>query len=135
VRSSISGLPPAAVPERRRRKYLEWREGVASANKPSDSVIELRQRPASSTPITSRFPISVGWPPLTTVTEQRRSGDELRPPQFALRRRDRDMSQGLCMFDAQEQMIVCNLNYHNMFGMSPEFVNPGSVWKTSCNIA
>src|SRR5580692_822712 len=30
-----------SVPEMTQAEYLEWREGVASANKPSDSVIEL----------------------------------------------------------------------------------------------
>ncbi|MGH6741755.1 MAG: MHYT domain-containing protein, partial [Bradyrhizobium sp.] len=36
-----------------------------------------------------------------------------------------NMSQGLVMFDAQERMVVCNNQYREMYGLSPEIVKPG----------
>src|SRR5262249_10498586 len=36
-----------------------------------------------------------------------------------------NMSQGLCMFDADGRVAVCNKRYLDMYGFSPEVVKPG----------
>ena len=36
-----------------------------------------------------------------------------------------NMSQGLCMFDAAERLIVCNERYLQIYGLSPELAQPG----------
>jgi PAS domain S-box-containing protein len=36
-----------------------------------------------------------------------------------------NMSQGLCMFDAEARLIVCNEIYASMYGLTPEMVKPG----------
>jgi len=36
-----------------------------------------------------------------------------------------NMSQGLCMFDAQTRIVVVNSRYIEMYGLSPEVVKPG----------
>jgi PAS domain S-box-containing protein len=36
-----------------------------------------------------------------------------------------NMIQGLCMFDADQRLIVCNARYLQMYGFSPEVVKPG----------
>jgi len=36
-----------------------------------------------------------------------------------------NMAQGLCMFDADQRLIVCNPRYLEMYGFSPEVVKPG----------
>jgi methyl-accepting chemotaxis protein len=36
-----------------------------------------------------------------------------------------NMRQGLCMWDAQTRLVVCNSRYISMYGMSPEIVRPG----------
>ena len=36
-----------------------------------------------------------------------------------------NMIQGLCMFDADQKLIVCNHRYLEMYGFSPEVVKPG----------
>ena len=113
-----------SVPEMTQADYLEWREGVATANRPSDSVIELRN--GRIIHIHHEPLPDLGWVAThDDVTEQRRSEDELRRRNLQFDAAIANMSQGLCMFDADEQMIVCNLNYPRMFGMSPEFVKPG----------
>ena len=37
------------------------------------------------------------------------------------------MAQGLCMFDAAERLVVCNAQYHEMYGLTREDVRPGST--------
>ncbi len=36
-----------------------------------------------------------------------------------------NMSQGLCMFDRDERLVVCNDRYLRMYGLSPDIVKPG----------
>jgi diguanylate cyclase (GGDEF)-like protein len=36
-----------------------------------------------------------------------------------------NMSQGLCMFDASERLVVCNDRYLEMYGLSPQDIRPG----------
>ena len=113
-----------SVPEMTQAEYLEWRDGVATANKPLDSVIELRNGKIihiHHEPLTD-----FGWVAThDDITGQRHSEGELRRRNLHFDAAIANMSQGLCMFDANERMIVCNLNYPLMFGLSPEFVKPG----------
>src|SRR6516165_8453648 len=37
------------------------------------------------------------------------------------------MSQGLCMFDASERLIVSNKQYYEMYGLTADDVRPGSM--------
>ncbi|MGC1465872.1 MAG: PAS-domain containing protein [Pseudolabrys sp.] len=37
------------------------------------------------------------------------------------------MAQGLCMFDAAERLVVCNSQYFEMYGLTPDDVKPGST--------
>jgi PAS domain-containing protein len=36
-----------------------------------------------------------------------------------------NMSQGLCMFDGNERLVVCNQRYMDMYKVSGDIVNPG----------
>lgn len=36
-----------------------------------------------------------------------------------------NMSQGLCMFDADDRLAVCNARYLDMYNLSPDIVRPG----------
>src|SRR5215467_67530 len=36
-----------------------------------------------------------------------------------------NMSQGLCMFDGYERLVVCNRRYMEMYRLSPDIVKPG----------
>ena len=38
-----------------------------------------------------------------------------------------NMTHGLCMFDAQERLIVCNAAYLRMYGLAPEDAQPGTA--------
>jgi diguanylate cyclase (GGDEF)-like protein len=37
------------------------------------------------------------------------------------------MSQGLCMFDGTQRLVVCNRHYAEMYGLSPEQTRPGTT--------
>jgi methyl-accepting chemotaxis protein len=38
-----------------------------------------------------------------------------------------NMAQGLCMFDAQERLVMCNQRYIDIYKLSPEIVRPGTT--------
>ncbi len=38
-----------------------------------------------------------------------------------------NMTHGLCMFDADQKMIVCNATYVEMYGLSPDQTQPGTA--------
>jgi diguanylate cyclase (GGDEF)-like protein len=38
-----------------------------------------------------------------------------------------NMSQGLCFFDGNQRLIVCNRRYVDMYGLSPDSVKPGTM--------
>jgi diguanylate cyclase (GGDEF)-like protein/PAS domain S-box-containing protein len=66
------------------------------------------------------------------ITERRRLEAERAAAAIQLREQHRrfnaalnNMSQGLCMIDAEHNVIVCNRRYLEMFGFSPERVKPG----------
>jgi diguanylate cyclase (GGDEF)-like protein len=112
------------LPDMSPDEYMKWRDSVSFGNAPTDSFVELR---------TGRI-IQVHHEPLPDggwvathedVTEQRRAEEELRRHNLHFDAAIANMSQGLCMFDADERMIVCNANYPKMFGLSQEVVRPG----------
>jgi len=41
-----------------------------------------------------------------------------------------NMSQGLCMFDRNQRLVVCNRHYAEMYGLSPEQTAPGTTLRT-----
>ncbi len=41
----------------------------------------------------------------------------------------RHMSQGLCMFDAEERLVVANDRYAQMYGLDPEQMKPGTPFR------
>ena len=68
----------------------------------------------------------------TDITELKRResarielSDELRIQYSRFNAALHNMIQGLCMFDADQRLIVCNERYLQMYGFSPEVVKPG----------
>ncbi|MER9626722.1 MULTISPECIES: EAL domain-containing protein [unclassified Mesorhizobium] len=51
--------------------------------------------------------------------------DELREQNERFSAAVENMSHGLCMFDADERMIICNRNYISIFRLDAEVVRPG----------
>ena len=40
-----------------------------------------------------------------------------------------NMSHGLCMFDGEQRLIVCNEQYHRLYGLDPSVVRPGISYR------
>lgn len=40
-----------------------------------------------------------------------------------------NMSQGLCMFDASQQLIICNAQYAKLYGLTAEQTKPGTTFR------
>lgn len=113
-----------SVPDMSQAEYLRWRENVASGDTPLNSIVEMRNGRVihiHHEPMPDK-----GWVAThEDITERRRSQDELHRRTLHFDAAIANMSQGLCMFSADERMIVCNLNYLALFDMSPDFVKPG----------
>jgi diguanylate cyclase (GGDEF)-like protein/PAS domain S-box-containing protein len=61
------------------------------------------------------------------ITERERAADELKEQHRLFNTALENMAHGLCMFDADMRLIVCNPRYIEMFGMSPDVVHPGTT--------
>ena len=63
---------------------------------------------------------------LAQVLLRRRAGARAaREHGFLLDTALNNMSQGLCMFDAQARLVICNRRYIDMYRLSPDVVKPG----------
>ncbi|TGT89719.1 MULTISPECIES: EAL domain-containing protein [unclassified Mesorhizobium] len=59
------------------------------------------------------------------VEHSRRMQDELREQNERFSAAVENMSHGLCMFDADERMIICNRNYIDIFHLDAKVMRPG----------
>ncbi len=59
------------------------------------------------------------------VERSRRMEDELREQNERFSAAVENMSHGLCMFDADERMIICNRNYLDIFCLDASVMRPG----------
>lgn len=59
------------------------------------------------------------------VERSQRMEDELRAQNERFAAAVENMSHGLCMFDSDERMIICNGNYINIFRLDAEVMQPG----------
>jgi signal transduction histidine kinase/ActR/RegA family two-component response regulator len=59
------------------------------------------------------------------VRERERTAELLREQKFKLDTALNNMSQGLCMYDAEGRVVLCNQRYREMMHLSPEFAAPG----------
>ena len=39
----------------------------------------------------------------------------------------KNMAQGLCMFDAEQRLVICNDQYGTIYGLPPELLRPGTL--------
>ncbi len=60
------------------------------------------------------------------VTEVRERERELERQKIRLEAAVNNMSQGLCMFDADRRLVICNRNYATLYGLPPDLVKSGT---------
>jgi signal transduction histidine kinase/ActR/RegA family two-component response regulator len=61
----------------------------------------------------------------THLRERERTAELLREQTFKLDTALNNMSQGLCMYDAEGLVVLCNQRYREMMNLPPEFAAPG----------
>lgn len=88
---------------------------------------------------TSRFMPDGGWVTVhEDVTERLRYEETLRQQNMILDAALNNMSQGLCMLDANLRLTVCNRRYLEMYGLSPAIAKPGAsmreIMEHSCQL-
>ncbi|TPI40794.1 EAL domain-containing protein [Mesorhizobium sp. B2-9-1] len=67
----------------------------------------------------------VGRRKTSGIGPSRRIAEELRAQNERFAAAVENMSHGLCMFDADERMIICNRNYIDIFSLDAKVVKPG----------
>ncbi len=60
------------------------------------------------------------------ISEDRQREQELERQTIRLEAAVNNMSQGLCMFDADRRLVICNSNYATLYGLPPEVVKAGT---------
>ena len=77
-----------------------------------------------------------GW--VTThedITEQRNAEEEIREQQLKFDAALQNMSQGLCMYDGEGRVIICNQRYLQMYALSETTCGPAARCGTCCSCA
>jgi diguanylate cyclase (GGDEF)-like protein len=115
-----------------RAKFNEvWRECRNQLSQPMPFVLE--QRLAGDAVITSHFrPVSVGgWVAVyDDAGANARAGHEALEREIdSLRQVVGHMSQGLCLFDADERLVVCNDQYLRLYGFDGAVVRPPITYR------
>jgi len=75
----------------------------------------------------SGFVFFMAWAASRWWRRQRRLTEELRLQNLRFDMALNNMSQGLCFFDGEQRLIVCNRRYTEMYGIDPERVRPGTT--------
>ncbi len=129
--SSVAGNWPDVSAEELTRLYRQRIGETRDPAKPQLYEIELQGRTIRST--YTRSP-GIGW----VVTHQDITEDIARVRQLEAREHElarqnmrfavavNSMAQGLCMFDAEQRLVICNPQYARMYELPPHMVTPGT---------
>ncbi len=106
------------------QRYIESLKRAVSEGKPANFTVALTDNRIIAV---ANHPMSDGrW--VSThedITERQRSKQRLQEQKLQLDAALNNMSQGLCMFDADARMVFCNQRYLQMYSLTPDDVQPG----------
>ncbi len=71
----------------------------------------------------------IGQEAVTTLSKLNQREAELTGQNERFHAALENMSQGLCMFDHEQRLIVCNELYASMYGLSNDLVKPGTAFR------
>jgi diguanylate cyclase (GGDEF)-like protein/PAS domain S-box-containing protein len=104
--------------------YIDGLKVALSEGKSIDFIVELTDGRVIA--VTNRPMPDGRWVAThEDITVHQRAEEMLREQKLQLDTALNNMSQGLCMFNAQARLIFCNQRYLQMYGMSPDDVTPG----------
>ena len=67
---------------------------------------------------------------LSATGELRRSKQSLETSNHLLNTALANMANGLCMFDREQRLVMCNDRYAQMYGLRPELTRPGTPFRS-----
>ncbi len=67
---------------------------------------------------------------LSATGELRKSKQSLETTNHLLNTALANMANGLCMFDREQRLIVCNERYGEMYSLDPEHTKPGTTFRS-----
>jgi diguanylate cyclase (GGDEF)-like protein len=126
-----------------KREQASSRMDAATSNVPSSSILELGDGRAV---LIKHQPMPGGGFVATheDITEREKLHLQLARQNELLRERElqlkvqnlqfdaalKNMSQGLCMFNREQRLLVCNSQYAELYGLPPELTRPGTTLQT-----
>jgi diguanylate cyclase (GGDEF)-like protein/PAS domain S-box-containing protein len=97
-------------------KLIEGKAQILHRRLADGRVVAVRNRPMANG----------GWvATFEDITERERAADELREQHRRFDAALNNMPHGLCMLDAQLNVIVCNQRYLDLYGLEPDAAPPG----------
>ena len=135
----LERVEPLLAPEEHERI---WGYNTARQNSEyAPEIYECRCVKKDGSPIWLEFRTThVGWRGTDSmqcvvidITEQRRAKEKLQEQNERFNTALDNMSQGLCMFDNEQRIIVCNERYASLYGLTSEQVKPGTTLQQIVN--
>ena len=126
----LTGTAPSGVPD----DVFTLETYLRAAGSAVIPVEIVRQPLRSSSRANEVYAISDLRPLIQTTERLRRMNDELEAQEAELRLRNvrfdtalTHMTQGLCMFDSEQRIVVSNQRYAEIYGLTLEQVKPGTL--------
>jgi diguanylate cyclase (GGDEF)-like protein len=111
------GLSAAELYSRRMSEIRSGADRIGFLTRADGRVIQAISRPMPDG----------GWvSACEDVTERLRSEDALKRQNLLLDAALENMAHGLCVYDKDMRLLVCNSNYLNIYGLSPHEARPGT---------
>jgi len=91
----------------------------------------LRRQIATNVEVTFHFqPLAGGWVcTCEDMSEQHRTSQELQTEINRLKRTIENISHGICLFDAEQRLVMCNDRYLKLYGYTREQLLPGMTFR------
>src|SRR5437588_13119368 len=115
-RGNDAGVTPEQMLEDVKRRLVEKQDSVVRRELADGRIFAVRYRPMANGGWVSTF---------EDITERERAAQAIEEQNVRFDAALNNMSQGLCMFDADQRLIVCNARYVKIFGADAGFVKPG----------
>ena len=129
---SYVGLTPEDVVKTMRERVARGRESHLTSKLGNGRIISVSLRPtgdggwvSTHQDITDRENLTAQLAKQNELLQQRE--EELKAQNMRFDAATRYMSQGLCLFDAEQRVLISNDRYAELYGLAPEEIKPGTT--------
>jgi diguanylate cyclase (GGDEF)-like protein len=114
-----------SFPQMSKTEYLVWRASIAVSDKPTDSVVKLKN--GRTIQIRHRPMPDLGWVAThEDITEREQAELTLAQQHQRFDAALNNMPHGLSMFDAERRLIVCNRRFAEMYRLPQDLTEQGT---------